>query len=154
LDNESLRKRVLTFYGLALLCLIASIPLSLLYNPIMTIAAIGIAFFIGFILTFSLASAYARMSADLYEKDNIRGVYRYAGSINPSSFGIVAGIISMVVVVFSLSGIVDWEYLGISFPNIFTVIWAITGLCALIGGILARPLAKRDKKPVYERDHL
>ena len=153
MNNENLRKRVLTFYGLALLCLIASVPLSLLYNPIMTAAAIGIAFFIGAMLSFSLASALARTIVDLYEEKRW-GLYRYAGTINPSSFGIVAGIISMVVVAISLTGIVDWEYLGITFPNIFTIIWAITGALALIGGILARPLAKREKKPDYERTDL
>ena len=82
------------------------------------------------------------------------GTSRYAGTINPSSFGIVAGIISMVVVVFSLTGIVDWEYLGLTFPNIFTIIWAITGVLALVGGIVARPLAKRETKPVHERSDL
>ena len=68
LNTENIRKRVLTFYGLALLCLVASIPLSLLYSPIMTGSAIGIAFFIGAILSFSLASALARTIVDVYEK--------------------------------------------------------------------------------------
>jgi len=153
LNNENLRKRVLTFYGLALLCLIISVPLSLLYSPIMTVAAIGIACFIGFMLSLSLASALARTILDIYEEKRW-GLYRYAGTINPSSFGIVAGIISMVVVVFSLTGIVDWEYLGLTFPNIFTIIWAITGVLALVGGIVARPLAKRETKPVHERRDL
>ncbi|TFG97783.1 hypothetical protein E4H12_07775 [Candidatus Thorarchaeota archaeon] len=146
-----LRKRVLLFYGIALLCLLATIPLSLLYGTIMQMTAVGIAFFIGFMLIFSFASAYARLIADIYQKDNIGSVYRYAGTINPSSFGIVAGIISFLVVAVSFAGIVDWEYLGLTMPNIFTVFWAVTGICALIGGIMARPLAKRKFTPPSTR---
>jgi len=130
--------------------MLATIPLSLLYSAIMQMAAVGIAFFIGFILIFSFASAYTRTITDIYEKDENWGIYKYAGTINPSSFGIVAGIISFVVVIISFAGIVDWEYLGLTMPNIFTVFWAVTGICALIGGILARPLAKRTSKPRAE----
>jgi hypothetical protein len=90
----------------------------------------------------------------MYEEDWKIGRWRYAGSINPSAFGIVSGIISMIIVAFSFTGIVDWEYLGLTMPNIFTIFWAVTGLCALIGGIMARPLAKRKKRIVYERDDL
>ena len=152
METDNLRKRVLAFYGLALLCLIASIPLSFLYDPLMTMAAIGIAVFIGGMLFFSFASAMARTIVDVYEeKQYQRGIYQYAGTINPSSFGLVAGIISMVVVVVSFSGIVDWEYMGVTFPIIFSIIWAITGVLAFIGGILARPLAKRKTRPDYEK---
>ena len=155
MSTDNLRKRVLAFYGLALLCLIASIPLSFLYDSLMTMAAIGIAVFIGGMLSFSLASTLARTSLDIYEeKQYQRGVYQYAGTINPSSFGLVAGIISMVVVAVSFSGIVDWEYLGVTFSITFSIIWAITGVLAFVGGILARPLAKRKTRPDYEKRDL
>jgi hypothetical protein len=118
----------------------------------MTMAAIGIAVFIGGMLLFSFASAMARTIVDVYEeKPYQRGVFQYAGTINPSSFGLVAGIISMVVVAVSFSGIVDWEYMGVTFPIIFSIIWAVTGVLAFIGGILARPLAKRKTRPDYEK---
>jgi len=120
----------------------------------MQMAAVGIAIFLGAILLFSFGSAYTRTITDLYRKDEKWGIYKYAGTVNPSSFGIVAGIISFVVVAFSFAGIVDWEYLGLTMPNIFTVFWAVTGICALIGGIMARPLAKRDYKPPAERTDL
>ena len=148
-----LRKRVLVLYGIGEFCLLVTIPLSLLYNPIMQMAAVGVAFFLGFLLLFSIISAYGRMIIDLYEEKRW-GVWKYAGSIDPSAFGIVSGIISMIIVAFSFTGIVDWEYLGLTMPNIFTIFWAVTGLCALIGGIMARPLAKRKSRIVYERDDL
>ncbi|MFW9920498.1 MAG: hypothetical protein ACFFED_12920 [Candidatus Thorarchaeota archaeon] len=148
-----LRKRVLVLYGIAEICLLATIPLSLLYNTIMQMAAIGVAFFLGFLLLFSLLSAYARIIFDLYEEKRW-GVWKYAGSIDPSAFGIVTGIVSMIIVAFSFTGIVDWEYLGLTMPNIFTIFWAITGLCALIGGIMARPMAKRKSRIQYERKNL
>jgi len=120
----------------------------------MQMAAFGLAFFIGFMLLFSIISAYARMIFDLYEKDKIGPMWRYAGTVNPSSFGIVSGIISFLVVAFSFTGIVDWEYLGLTMPNIFTVFWAVTGVFALIGGLMARPLAKRTSRIVYDRTDL
>ena len=148
-----LRKRVLVLYGIAEIILISTIPLSFLYNPIMQMAAIGVVFFLGFLLLFSIISAYSRIIFDLYEEKRW-GAWKYAGSIDPSAFGIVTGIVSMIIVAFSFSGIVDWEFLGLTMPNIFTVFWAVTGLCALIGGIMARPLAKRSSRIVYDRTDL
>jgi hypothetical protein len=116
--------------------------------------AVALAFLLGFMILLSFASAYGRVIVDMYRDDRLWGVFRYAGSVDPSAFGIVAGIISMIIVAFSFSGIVDWEYLGLTMPNIFTIVWAIAGICSLIGGILARPLAKRKSRIKYERTDL
>ncbi|MHA1909397.1 MAG: hypothetical protein ACW98Y_19015 [Candidatus Thorarchaeota archaeon] len=154
MEKDSIRTLVLRLYGLALLLLVGSIPLGFLYNPIMIGVAVALAFFLGFMILFSFGSAYSRTIVDMYREDKSWGVFRYAGSVDPSAFGIVAGIISMIIVAFSFSGIVDWEYLGLTMPNIFTVVWAVAGLCSLIGGILARPLAKRKTRIQYERKEL
>ncbi len=147
-----LRERVMTMYGVALLLLLISIPLSLLYNPIMLTVTIVVTLFVGIFQLISFLSAGSRTIVDLYEKDRYYHYYKYAGTIDPSGMALASGVIMMVMVAFTTLDIVDWAYLGLTFPNIFTVLWLGNGLLALIGGISARPLAKRTSKPKHQLD--
>jgi fatty-acid desaturase len=57
LEKDRLRTNVLRLYGVALLLLLGSIPLGFLCNPIVIGVAVGLAFFLVFMILLSFASA-------------------------------------------------------------------------------------------------
>ncbi|MBD3405223.1 MAG: hypothetical protein GF411_03690 [Candidatus Lokiarchaeota archaeon] len=150
-----LRKRVLLFYGLALLMLLVATIYGFAVNEILGIASLLAMVFIGSLQARSLMLMLTNTVVHHYtQRDQIGRKYEYTGTETPATMGFVAGII-MTILAVGGSAFTDWTWLGTTPINLANIAWIANAILSFIGAITAFQIIRYkppEKKVVSEHE--